>query len=97
MHHKRLQIMLAAQSKITKINGARHQAGTDEKEESQEDSDGPQLMDEAKSALENALGINANPPDKLDLTTRVGMLNADQRRTFDRLKQHFLHQKDMKM
>ena len=40
----------------------------------------PQLMGEAKSATDDVLGVNDYPPDKLDLQTRVGMLNADQRR-----------------
>ena len=45
MHHKRLQNNIAAlQSKITKINEARHKASGCEKEESQEDIDSPQLM-----------------------------------------------------
>ena len=52
LHQKRLQTMLAALSKITKINEDRHKAGTDEKEDSQEDNDGPQLMGEVKSAKE---------------------------------------------
>ena len=77
-HHKKLQTMLAAQSKINKINETRHKAGTNEKEKSEEDEDdGPQFMGEAKFAMDDALSMNANPPDKLDLDTRVGMLNAD--------------------
>ena len=93
-HHKKLQTMLAAQSKINKINEARHKAGTNEKEKSEEEEDdGPQFMGEAKSAMDDALSMNANPPDKLDLDTRVGMLNAEQRRIFDGVKEHLLHQK----
>ena len=93
-HHKKLQPMLAAQSKINKINETRHKAGTNEKEKSEEDEDdGPQFMGEAKSAMDDAFSMNANPPDKLDLDTRVGMLNADQRRIFDGVKEHLLHQK----
>ena len=54
-------------------------------------------MGEVKSAMEDALGINSNPPDKPEITTRVDMLNADQRHVFDRLKQQFFTKKDMKM
>ena len=69
-----------------KINDARHKTVEDEKEESEEDdNDGPQLMGEAKSAADDALGMNDYSPDKLDLETRVGMLNADLRRIFDRV------------
>ena len=85
---------LAAQSTITKINDARHKTVEDEKEESEEDDDdGPQLMGEAKSATDDASGMNDYPPDKLDLETRVGMLNADQRQIFDRVKEHLFHEK----
>ena len=34
-------------------------------------------MGEAKSATDDALGMNDYPHNKLDLETRVGMLNAD--------------------
>ena len=43
--------------------------------------------------MDDALGINTNPPVKLDLGTRVGMLNADQRHIFNCVKEHFFHQK----
>ena len=76
-----------------KINHAEY-AIEDEKEESEEDDDdGPQLMGEAKSGTDDALGMNYYPPDKLDLETRVGMLNADQRRIFVRVKEHLFHEK----
>ena len=52
-HHKKLQTMLAAQSKINKINETRHKAGTNEKEKSEEDEDdGPQFMGEEWTMLE---------------------------------------------
>ena len=85
--------MLAAQSKIQVINKARHEAQTDANDLTQDDADGPQVMGEAKSAMDDALGMNANPPDTLDSDTRVGMLNTDQSRIFDRVKEHLLHQK----
>ena len=45
-------------------------------------------MGEAKSATDDALGMNDYPPDKLDIETSVGMLNADQSQNFDRVKEH---------
>ena len=93
IHHERLQTMLAAESHIKKINEARHKASTDEKVECQEDGDGPQCTGEAKSAMDDALGMSVNPPNKLDLHTRVAMLNADQKRIFDHVKEHILHQR----
>ena len=63
-HLKKLQTVLAAQSTITKMNEARHKTVEGEKEESEEDhDDGPQLMGEAKSATDNALGMSDYPPD----------------------------------
>ena len=59
--------------------------------ESQEDGDGPQFTGEAKSAMDDALGTSVNPSDKLDLDTRVAMLNADQKCIFDHVKEHILH------
>ena len=53
-------------------------------------------MGEAKSATDNALSMNDCPLDKLDLETRVGMLNADHRLTFDYAKEHLLHGKGHK-
>ena len=37
--------------------------------------------------------MNVRPSDYLTLEDRVGMLNADQRRVFDNIKTHLLHQK----
>ena len=69
IHHERLQTMLAAESHIKKINEARHKASTDE-------GDGPQFTGEAKSAMDDALGMSVNPPDKLDLDTRVALIKS---------------------
>ena len=41
----------------------------------------------------NMFDMNVNSDDKLSLDDRVAMLNADQRRIFDGVKSHFLHQR----
>ena len=40
--------------------------------------------------MSDATSLITPPPDKLDLQTRI---NADQRKVFDKLRDHFLHQK----
>ncbi len=49
-------------------------------------------MGEAKNAMNDVLDMNDNLCDMLSLEDRVGMLNADQRRIFDNMKIHLLHQ-----
>ena len=49
-------------------------------------------MGEAKTAM-NMFDMNVNSGDKQSLDDRVAMLNADQRRIFDGVKSHFLHQR----
>ena len=91
-YHSRLQKILQAQASIKKINDAR-QADGEEHTISKED-DEPQLMGEARAAMKDLFDINTNQPDTLSLEQRVAMLNTDQRRVFDKVKAHFLHQKE---
>ena len=91
-YHSRLQKILQAQVSIKKINDAR-QADGEEHKTSKED-DEPQLMGEARAAMKDLFDINTNQPDTLSLEQRVAMLNTDQRRVFDKVKAHFLHQKE---
>ena len=91
-YHAKLQRILDAQSKITEINKAR-QADGEEKRVNKEDND-PQLMGEAKTAMHDMLDmIVSHSSDQLGLEERVTMLNADQRRIFDTIQSHLLHQK----
>ena len=90
-YHARLQRTLDAQSNVKKINDARQEDGKEE-EVNEEDNE-PQVMGQAKSAMSDALGMNAQQPGDLSLETRVGMLNADQRRIYDKVRDHLLHQK----
>ena len=92
-YHPRLQKILQAQA-VKKINDAR-QADGEENTISKED-DEPQLMGEARAAMKDLFDMNTNPANTLSLEQRVVMLNTDQRRVFDKVKAHFLHQKEHK-
>ena len=84
--------MMQAQANVKKINDAR-QADGEEHTISKED-DEPQLMGEARAAMKDLFDMNTNPADTLSLEQRVMMLNTDQRCVFDKVKAHFLHQKE---
>ena len=66
----RLQKMLEAQSNIKKINEARHADG--EEKISKED-DKPQLMGEAKTAMNDVIDMNVKSSSDLSLESRVAM------------------------
>ena len=72
---------------VKKINEARHADG--EEKISKED-DEPQLMGEAKTAMNDVIDMNVKSSSDLSLESRVAMLNADQQRIFD-VKSHLLH------
>ena len=88
-YHSRLQKVLQAQANIKKINDARQADGEGHKVNKDDD---PQLMGQAKTAMKELHNMNAHPADTLTLEKRVTMLNADQRRIFDRVRSHLLHQ-----
>ena len=89
-YHSRLQKILKAREALKKINDAREAANNEGT--NKEDRDEPELLGQAKSAMLDALHMNAKKPDKLTLQERVMMLNSDQRRIFERVKDHLLHQ-----
>ena len=89
-YHSRLQKMLQARANIKQINDARQADGEEHKISKQDDD--PQLLGEAKTAMKELFDMNAHPADTLSLKQRVAMLNADQRRIFDKVKDHLLHQ-----
>jgi len=80
--------MSEAQSNIKKINEARHADG----EEKISKDDEPRLMGEAKTAMNDIIDMNVKSSSDLSLESREAMLNADQRRIFDNVKSHLLHQ-----
>ncbi len=49
-------------------------------------------MGEAKTAMDYVLDMNDNSCDNISLEDRVAMLNANQRRIFEHVKEHLLHQ-----
>ena len=79
--------MLAARSNIKVINEARQAESPEEKVSKDDD---PQLIGEAKMAMNDVVDLGAN--SELSLDDRVAMLNDDQRRLFDNVKAHLLHQ-----
>ena len=83
--------MLKAQAKLKAISDARKSDAADE-ETSKELDDHPQLLGEAKSAMQDVHGMNDNKTNDLTFDDRVEMLNLDQRRIFENIKAHLLHQ-----
>ena len=83
--------MLEAQSNIRKINDARQQVGKEEKLNKEDDE--PQLFGEAKAAMEELFEMGKISKDDLTLNERVAMLNSDQRRVFENVKNHLFHEK----
>ena len=83
--------MLEAAANVIKINEAREADGKDEKV-NEKDND-PQLIGEAKTAMIDVVSMNISSSDKLTLEDRVSMLNNNQKRVFDNVKTHLVHQK----
>ena len=82
--------MLAAASNVKNIDKARP-ANPEEKEVEQDNQ--PQLLGEARTAMIEILDMKASAPGQLTLDEQVAILNPDQRRVFDHVIGHFLHQK----
>ena len=76
-----------------KISEARR-ADHDEEKISKDDE--PQLMGEAKTAMNDIIDMNVNSSSDLSLESRVAMLNTDQQHIFDNVKSHLLHQQQHK-
>ena len=73
------------------IQDARKRIGLGEEEEAQlknGDNDKPQLLGEIMDAVNDFADMNNNVPN-LTLYQRVAMLNSDQKKIFDKIKQHF--------
>ena len=92
-YHERMKKMFKAKEKYNKINEARKEEGTEEKV-NKEDEEGPQLAGQAKSAMKDLEDMKdvAQAKSTLTLNERIDMLNVDQRKIFDRIKEHLLHQ-----
>ena len=79
---------LEAAANVKIINEARE--ADDKEEKVSEEDDDPQLIGEA---MDDVVSMNISSSDKLTLEERVSMLNDDQRRVFDNVKTHIVHQK----
>ena len=90
-HHAKLKTMLAAASTVKVINDARQAEKLEEKEV--EDDDEPQVLGEARTAMSDVLDMHLSSHDQLTLDEREPFLNADQRRVFDTVKTHLLHER----
>ena len=82
-YHSRLQKILALQATVKKIDEAR-EADVEDKQPEYEEDDDPQAKGEAKAAMQDVVDIHDNAADTITLEERVDMLNADQRRVFER-------------
>ena len=89
-HHERLQQMLQAQIKVQEINEAR-QANSDDSVQT-ENIDEPNVVREAKAAMNDVQEMQAICVDGLKLVRRIAMLNNDQERIFKRVSDHLEHQ-----
>ena len=90
-YHSRLQKILALQATVKKIYEVREADVEDEQPQYEEDDD-PQVEGEAKAAMQHVVDMHDNTADTITLEGWVDMLNADQRRVFEKVKSHFLHQ-----
>ena len=72
--------MMKAQSMVKDINEAREADGVEEKINKEDDN--PQLLGQAKSAMQDVCDMNVKNKNPLALHERVDMLSANQRRIF---------------
>ena len=93
-HSEKLQQMLKSKECVEKINEAR-QAREDNAAQPQpvEEDDGPQVVGEAREAMNDVLCLQQNDKNKGPrLDELVSSLNADQSRVFERVKLHLMHE-----
>ena len=88
-YHKKLQTMLNAEAKVRKINEARKAEISKNKEQ-----DNMQILGEAKHAMKDIQDMNQKMPDSLTLQEQEEMLNADQKRVYDNIRNTLIHQKE---
>ena len=90
-HHDKLKKMLEATSKKKKIDEARKELEDGSKNDDEDDDGGGlQIKGDLKSDYEHILQLDPYP-DPIDFEARVSMLNADQRRVYDKITSHLLH------
>ena len=86
-YHARLQAMLKAQENLKAITDARKLSVPEEHESDDE----PQLVGEAKAAMQDVQDMNDSSDNDITLDERVQILNMDQKRIYDKVKMHLLH------
>ena len=91
-YHKKLQMMLNAEAKVRKINEARKAEISKNKENKEQDN--MQILGEAKHAMKDIQDMNQKMPDSLTLQEQEKMLNADQKRVYDNIRNTLIHQKE---
>ena len=82
-YHARLQAMLKAQENLKAITDARKLSAPEEHSDNESD-DEPQLMGEAKAAMQDVQDMNDSSDDDITLDERVQMLNLDQKRIYEK-------------
>ena len=95
MHHEKLQNLLGAEKKMEGNEDARKSIRFGKAEEAElknRDDDKPQLLGETMDAVNDIEDMNNSVPN-LTLDQRVAMLNRDQKRIYDKIKQHLTKQK----
>ena len=85
-YHARLQAMLKAQENLKAITDTRKLSAPEEHGDNE-----PQLMGEAKAAMQDVQDMNDSSDDDITLDERVQMLNMDQKRIYEKVKMHLLH------
>ena len=86
VYHEKLQKILASRSRLKEINDVRQVVV----EEAVEHKGDPQVQGEVINAMHDVCNLNAN--SSLSLNDHESMLNGDQKRVYDSVKDHLLHQ-----
>ena len=96
MNHDQLQNLLGAEKKWKEIQDTRKSIGLGEAEEAElknRDDKEAQLLGEIMDAVNDIADMNNNNVPNLTLDQKVAMLNSDQKRIYDKIKQHLTKQK----
>ena len=91
LHHDKLQQMLAARAQVKKINEARQEDQPPPGAQDDARNDGPQIDGEAQSAMNDVRDLEGDSANHINLEERVSMMNKDQTRVFQLVKEHLLH------
>ena len=89
-YHARLQAKLKVQENLKVITDARNLSAPEEHSDN-ESVDDPQLLGEAKAAMQDVQDMNNSSDDDNTLDKRVQLLNVDQKRIYGKVKTNLLH------